>query len=188
MEKRSRQAPSSCLKIVLFGPESSGKTTLTKQLATYFNTLWLPEYMRTYLEHKWRNSQETIAKEDLLPIAEGQIVSENKISSVLDTVLFLDTNVLQIKTYCEYYYDGWCPPEIAEAALIHKYDYYFLTDIDTPWVPDNLRDRPYDREKMFRIFEKQLVQNKIPFTLLKGSKEKRLAKAISIIKTLTKQK
>ena len=125
MEKRIRQASSSCLKIVLFGPESSGKTTLSKQLATHFSSPWLPEYMRTYLEQKWKNTQETITKEDLLPIVEGQIVGENKISSALDPIVFLDTNVLQIKTYCQYYYDGWCPPEITEVALEHRYDYYF---------------------------------------------------------------
>jgi NadR type nicotinamide-nucleotide adenylyltransferase len=188
MEKTLTQDTSRCLKIVLFGPESSGKTTLAKQLAAHFDTQWVPEYMRTYLEHKWETTHKTIEKEDVLPIAKGQIANENAISKPVDTVLFLDTNLLEIKVYCEYYYKGCCPSEIAEAALEHHYDYYFLTGIDIPWVNDILRDRPDDREEMFRIFENELIQNKLPYTVLKGSKVERSTNAINIINTLIKHK
>ena len=64
MEKAFEQTPSSCVKIVLFGPESSGKTTLTAQLAAHFNSKWVPEYMRTYLELKWKNSKKSIGVPD----------------------------------------------------------------------------------------------------------------------------
>ena len=53
MEKTLNQQPSTCLKVVLFGPESTGKTTLARQLANHFDTLWVPEYMREYLQEKW---------------------------------------------------------------------------------------------------------------------------------------
>ena len=62
MEKELKQNSSSCLKIVLFGPESSGKTTLATQLAAHFNAQWVPEYMRIYLEKKWEGSKKTIEK------------------------------------------------------------------------------------------------------------------------------
>jgi NadR type nicotinamide-nucleotide adenylyltransferase len=188
MEKTLKQAASRCLKIVLFGPESTGKTTLAKQLAAHFDTQWVPEYMRTYLEHKWETTHKRIEKKDVLPIVVGQMVNENAISKLVDTVLFLDTNLLEIKVYCEYYYKGWCPSEIANSALEGHYDHYFLTGIDIPWVNDNLRDRPDDREEMFRIFETELIQNELPYTVLQGSKLDRLTNAINIINTLIKQK
>ncbi len=188
MEKAFKQTPSSCVKIVLFGPESSGKTTLATQLATHFNTKWVPEYMRTYLELKWQNSKTPIEKKDLLPIALGHITDENKLASQADKLLLLDTNMLQIKTYCEYYYNGWCPAQIIKASQTHQYDYYFLTNVDVPWEKDNLRDSPNDRDKMFRIFEQQLIKNNTPYTILEGSKPERLAIAIAIINTLIKNK
>ena len=188
MEKELKQNPSSCVKIVLFGPESSGKTTLATQLAVHFNAQWVPEYMRTYLELKWKNSKKTIEKKDLLPIARGHIRDENNLAGQTDTLLLLDTNMLQRKTYSQYYYNGWCPAQIIKASQTHHYDYYFLTNIDVPWEKDNLRDRPNDRDKMFRIFEQQLIKNNTPYTILEGSKQDRLTKAISIINTLIKHK
>lgn len=188
MEKAFKQTPSSCVKIVLFGPESSGKTTLATQLAAHFNAKWVPEYMRTYLELKWQNSKTPIEKKDLLPIALGHITDENKLASQTEKLLLLDTNMLQIKTYCEYYYNGWCPPELIKASQQNRYDYYFLTNVDVPWEKDNLRDRPNHRDKMFRIFEQQLIKNKTPYTILEGSKPERLAIAIAIINTLIKHK
>tara|TARA_B110000003_G_C16633736_1_gene527645 strand:+ start:1078 stop:1644 length:567 start_codon:yes stop_codon:yes gene_type:complete len=188
MEKALEQNPSSCVKIVLFGPESSGKTTLATQLAAHFNAQWVPEYMRTYLELKWKNSKKTIEKKDLLPIARGHIRDENKLAGQTDTLLLLDTNMLQIKTYCQYYYNGWCPAQIIKASQTHQYDYYFLTSVDVPWEKDNLRDRPNDRDKMFRIFEQQLIDKNTPYTILEGTKQERLINAIAIINRLLKHK
>lgn len=188
MEEKLAQTSSNCIKIVLFGPESTGKTTLAKQLAAHFKTQWVPEFMRTYLEQKWETSHNKIEKEDILPIAEGQMLSENSLTEVSKSMIFIDTNLLEIKTYCEYYYNGWCPPQIEKAIQKHQYNYYFLTDIDTPWEFDNLRDRPDDREEMFRTFETQLVKYKLPYSVLKGSKADRLASAITIVNTLIKQK
>jgi len=184
MEKALAQNPNSCLKFVLFGPESTGKTTLAKQLSDHYNEPWVPEYMRTFLEKKWETSQKGIEKEDVLTIAKGQIASENVLSSKAKNLLLLDTNLLEIKTYCEYYYDDFCPIEIKNAAVAHKYDHYFLTGIDVPWEKDNLRDRPNDRAALFRIFENQLIKNAISYTLLLGSKENRLNKAITTIEEI----
>ncbi|MEL6809954.1 MAG: ATP-binding protein [Bacteroidota bacterium] len=186
MEKTLEQIPSDCLRIVLFGPESTGKTTLARQLATHFKTQWVPEYMRTYLQKKWDLQGETIIREDLLPIAKGQIASENELSKKADTFLFCDTNLRELKVYSEYYYNGFCPPEITEAVQNHRYHYYFLTQIDTPWEADDLRDRPHDRSTLFRIFESELRKNDLPFTLLEGSEKERFTKATQVL-TLLKQ-
>lgn len=185
MEKTLVQRQSDCLKIVLFGPESTGKTTLAKQLAAHFKTKWVPEYMRTYLQNKWDENAQKISKEDLLPIAKGQVASENKLTRKVTKLLFCDTNLLELQVYCEYYYDGWCPSEIKKAVENQHYDYYFLTHIDVPWYPDDLRDRPNDRSAIFRSFEKALTSRQIPYTILSGSQEKRLNTAIEILQKKT---
>jgi len=186
MEETLKQVSSDCLKIVLFGPESTGKTTLARQLANYYGTQWVPEYMRDFLQKKWDNNGETIQKEDLVPIAKGQINAENDALKAAEQFLFCDTNLLELKVYSQYYYDGYCPQEILEACEENTYDYYFLTQIDTPWEADDLRDRPYDREKLFRIFEKELQQRKLPYILLEGNEKERLQRATQLLSNLKK--
>ncbi|MGJ8665606.1 MAG: AAA family ATPase [Patiriisocius sp.] len=188
MEETLKQRPSDCLKIVLFGPESTGKTTLAKQLAAHFETQWVPEFMRAYLEKKWDDHQEKITRVDLLPIAKGQIASENELAVNAKKVLFCDTNLLEIEVYSKYYNDGFCPSEISEANKINTYDFYFLTGIDVPWEFDKLRDRPDDRENMFRIFEHHLIDYNLPYMIIKGSKHNRFERAIKQINKLLKNK
>lgn len=186
MEKIPQQNPTNCLRIVLFGPESTGKTTLCKQLAAHFQTQWVPEYMRTYLQKKWDTTKTSMKREDLLPIAIGQIQSENELLSDAKEYLFCDTNLLELKVYSEYYYNGYCPEHIRKAANELQYDYYFLTGIDVPWEPDDLRDRPYDRSTLFRNFENQLKLQDVPYSILSGSKEQRFKHAISLLNRLNK--
>ncbi|NND62818.1 MAG: ATP-binding protein [Flavobacteriaceae bacterium] len=184
MEEKFRQIPGDCIKVVLFGPESTGKSTLAERLANLYDTEWVPEFMRDYLQKKWDKEEKQISKEDLLPIAEGQIRLENEKVIHANSYLFCDTNLRELKVYCRYYYNGFCPSEILEAADNHEYHHYFLTDIDLPWVADDLRDRPDDRQNMFRIFEQELIENNLPYTLLSGSLEERIEKATQVLETL----
>ncbi|WP_031427034.1 AAA family ATPase [Flavimarina sp. Hel_I_48] len=184
MEEKLRQKPSNCIKIVLFGPESSGKTTLSRNLAAHYNCEWIPEYAREYLQHKWEKEQSICAPEDLLPIAEGQMRLENAASKNADRLLICDTDLLETKVYGEAYYDHWCPPELEIAALANTYDLYLLTYIDIPWEADDLRDRPEQREEMFLQFKEALVTYKRPFVLLKGTLAERMAIATEHINKL----
>lgn len=188
MEEKLKQQPSNCIKVVLFGPESSGKTTLARQLARHYNSVWVPEYAREYLQNKWNEERKTCAPDDLLPIAEGQMGLENRLAQKTDTVLVCDTDLLVTKVYSEEYYSGSCDPLLEKYAIENTYDLYFLTYIDAPWVKDDLRDRPGAREEMFNAFKNALIKYNRPFVLLKGPKEKRLEEAVKHIDLLLNKK
>jgi len=184
MEKDLRQQKTTIIKIALFGPESTGKTTLAKQLADYYETKWVPEFARDYLQEKWEENQHICVAEDMMPIAYGQTALENEKLTLANKYLFCDTNLMVTKVFSEMYY-GFCDPLLNEAALKHEYDLFFLTDIDVPWEKDDIRDTPNGRETVFSVFKQTLIDTKKPFITLSGDKETRLAKAVEIINNLT---
>ncbi|AUC75034.1 AAA family ATPase [Olleya sp. Bg11-27] len=184
MEKILTQQPANCIKIVLFGPESTGKTTLSKQLALHYHSVWVPEYARDYLQNKWDRDRKICEPKDLLPIARGQMTLENELAKKTDSVLICDTDLLEYKVYSEAYYSGMCDPILEKYALENTYDLYFLTYIDTPWQADDLRDKPEEREAMFNEFESALIKYKRPYVLLKGDKRTRLQLATEHIDLL----
>jgi NadR type nicotinamide-nucleotide adenylyltransferase len=188
MEENLKQQPSNCIKVVLFGPESTGKTTLSRQLARYYDSVWVREYAREYLQDKWNNERKTCEPKDLLPIAIGQMQLENELAQKTDSVLICDTDLLETKVYSEAYYSGTCDPILEAHALKNSYDLYFLTYIDTPWEADDLRDKPNERERMFKAFESALKTYNRPYVLLKGNKQERLKLAVEHIDNLLEQK
>ncbi|AQS94111.1 nicotinate-nucleotide adenylyltransferase [Polaribacter sp. BM10] len=188
MEKELKQDPINIVKVVLFGPESTGKTTLSRQLARYYNTVWAPEFAREYLQDKWNNERKTCEKDDLLPIAIGQMKLENSLAKKADKILICDTDLLETKVYSEEFYGGFVDDKLNEAATKNQYDLYLLTYIDTPWEADDLRDRPEERLEMFKAFEKALIKNKRPYLLLKGDKETRLKNATEAINKIIENK
>ena len=148
----------------------------------------MPEYAREYLQNKWNNERKTCEPDDLIPIAIGQMALENDLAQKTDTVLICDTDLLETKVYSEAYYSGSCDPVLAKYAVENSYDLYFLTYIDTPWEADDLRDKPHERERMFKAFEAALIQTGKPYVLLKGDKKQRLDKAVAHIDELLKAK
>ncbi len=184
MEKTLRQHEANIIKIVLFGPESTGKTTISLQLAEHYNTVWAPEYARKYLQKKWNNERKTCENSDLLPIAIGQMKSENKLAKRADKILICDTDLLETKVYSESYYGGIVDPNLDKYAVKNTYDLYFLTYIDTPWEADDLRDRPGERQEMFDTFESALKKYNRPYIILKGDKKTRLQTAVDAIDKL----
>ncbi|MBT4679039.1 MAG: ATP-binding protein [Flavobacterium sp.] len=188
MEKDLRQEDINLVKIVLFGPESTGKTTLSIQLAKHYNTVWVQEYARPYLQKVWNQERRTCQQKDILPIAFGQIALENRLAKRADKVLICDTDLLETKVYSSAYYGGFVDPILEKAATENTYNLYLLTYIDTPWEADDLRDRPEQRLEMFEAFQKALDQHQRPYLLLKGDKESRLKKAVEAIDAILANK
>jgi len=184
MEEKLGQEPTDLIKVVLFGPESTGKTTLSKQLAAHYDTEWVPEYAREYLQDKWDREQKTCEPHDLLPIANGQMRLENQLAEKADKILICDTDLLETKVYSEAYYDSTCDPLLEKYALKNNYDLYFLTYIDIPWEADDLRDKPDERERMFAHFKEALEDNNRKFVILRGDKASRLSTAVKHIDKL----
>jgi len=183
-----KQKPSEVIKVVMFGPESTGKTTLSQQLARHYKTVWAPEYARDYLQDKWNNERKTCEQKDLIPIALGQIKLENELAKKATDILFCDTDLLETKVYSKEYYGGYVDPLLDEAARNNEYDLYFLTYIDVPWEADDLRDRPLEREEMFEAFKKALEKHGKKYVILKGNKKERLKKAVKYVDELLEKK
>jgi NadR type nicotinamide-nucleotide adenylyltransferase len=168
-------------KVVVIGPESTGKSTLCQKLAEHYNTLWVPEYAREYLE---KNGRE-YSYDDLLIIAKGQIEREEKTIQQLTThhsLLFIDTNMYVMKVWAEFVFNkchNWILNRIAE----RDYDLYLLCDIDLPWVEDVLREYPDKkiREKLFFFYKELMTNQSTPWRIISGNYEERLEKAIKII-------
>lgn len=184
MEKTLGQEPANIIRIVLFGPESTGKTTMSELLAKHYNTVWVPEFAREYLQEKWNNERKTCEDADLIPIAQGQIALENKLAKKADRVLICDTDLLETKVYSEEYYGGFVHPNLDKFAVQNQYDLYLLTNIDTPWEADDLRDRPDQRIEMYRAFESALISNNRPYIKLNGSIRERMEVAVKAIDQL----
>lgn len=184
LEQLEKFGASPIIKIAIFGPESTGKTTLATQLAEYYKTVWVPEFARDYLQEKLESGRGICDVDDMLPIAYGQANLENESVLMANKYLFCDTNLLVTKVFSELYY-GFCDSLLDKAARTHQYDLFFLTDIDVPWEDDGLRDTPDKREAVFQAFKQSLIDNGKPFITLSGNKETRLGKAIAIIDDLT---
>lgn len=175
MEKRS----SAVLKIAIVGPESSGKTTLCKQLAMHFDTTYVPEFARNYLTEQ--NREYTL--QDILLIAEKQIESEKKMLTQANTFLFCDTTLLTIKIWLKVKYN-YFNAELEKDLLNHNYQLHILTMPDLPWENDPLREHPHFRSELFDMHKNYLKQNQFNYAVVSGTGEARLNKAIEEIKKL----
>lgn len=163
-------------RIVIIGPESTGKSTLTKQLAAHFNTSYVDEYARTYLDKINR----TYDQRDLLEIAKGQILLEDTAArSAANNWLFCDTDLQVLKVWSESKY-GTCDEWILQQIACRKYDYYILTDIDMPWEDDPLREHPEPqmREYFFHIYKDIVLHSGVDFMIVKGDAQERLDRAV----------
>lgn len=159
-------------RICIFGPESTGKSTLAQKLATHYNTICVSEYARGLLDYKDGKCD----FEDIPRIARGQIASEDALARQANRVMFCDTDLITTTIWSDVLF-GKCPQWIHEQANQRHYDLYLLLDVDVPWVDDAQRFLPHYREE-FRDRCIQALESRLkPYTLISGGWEERFHKA-----------
>jgi NadR type nicotinamide-nucleotide adenylyltransferase len=177
-------------KIVIIGPESTGKSTLCEQLAQHYETTWCPEFAREYLLSNGTNYE----FDDLLTIARGQLALEDEYTTQLETnslpmleagghlPLFIDTDMYVMKVWCEFVFNK-CHRFILDEILTRQYDLYLLCNIDLPWVADELREYPdlHTRKKLYSIYKDIMINQPVPWVDISGGHEERLSKAIRAV-------
>lgn len=163
-------------RIVLTGSESTGKTTLTADLARHYGAVWVPEYVRGFAD--WKGAP--LDSGDVESIARGQIEAQDLALERAGSLLLLDTDLLSTVVYAGHYY-GACADWIRSAAVHRRADLYLLCDIDVPWAPDPQRDRPDDRPLMQQLFRSALTTRGFPFREIRGGwRERFLAARLAI--------
>jgi NadR type nicotinamide-nucleotide adenylyltransferase len=165
-------------RVCVFGPESTGKSTLALALARRFDTVYVPEYARTLLERK--NGE--LERSDLERIAHGQVASETALARRANRLLLCDTDVLTTVVWSEALY-GECSPAIRALAK-RTYDLTLLLDVDVPWVADPVRYLPDERRSFFDRCRAALLEHGRPHVVIRGSWDERFAAAVDAIERL----
>jgi NadR type nicotinamide-nucleotide adenylyltransferase len=155
-------------RVCVFGPESTGKTTLARRLAEHFRTVCVPEYARTLLETKLGD----LGPDDIPLIARGQMAAEDALARNARGLLVCDTDVLTTTIWSDVLY-GSCPSWIREVADRRTYDQYLLLDVDVPWVADVARYLPDNRGPFFARCRSDLERRQRPYVIVRGNWEER---------------
>jgi NadR type nicotinamide-nucleotide adenylyltransferase len=176
-------------KIVVIGPESTGKSTLCAKLSAHFKTDWVKEYAREYLIAHGTH----YTYDNLLDVANGQLnMEETAIQKMIKQenasstgVLFIDTDMYVMKVWCEFVFDQ-CHHWILNKIVERKYDLYLLCNIDQPWIKDELREYPdlVTREKLYHHYKDIMVNQSVPWVDISGNYEERMEKAIAAVNAL----
>jgi NadR type nicotinamide-nucleotide adenylyltransferase len=166
-------------RIAITGPESTGKSTLARQLAEHYHTLWVPEYAREYIDKLERPYD----LQDIIEIAKGQYEHEESLAGKAHGFLFCDTDFIVLKIWCEFKYKT-CPSWILDKVNNHLYDLYLLPDVALPWEFDPQREHPHLRELLFSLYFDELKNRKLNFVIIHGEGENRLKNAIHAVDEL----
>jgi NadR type nicotinamide-nucleotide adenylyltransferase len=180
---KTGEPDSTCKRIIVFGPECSGKTTLTQQLANYFGTSWSPEYARPYLtykndiENRWQRGFISVY-EDVEPMSIGQMaVEDHALACAANGIVFHDTNLLTNLIYAKYYF-GQAPEWLPLMVNNRAYDGYLLLEPNLPWRADGLRDRPSQRNLLLEIFKNALHVHQCRYAQISATGEERFQQAL----------
>lgn len=163
-------------KIVITGPESTGKSTLCELLSKHYNFPYLKEQSRSYLE----SYGEHYLYDDLLKMAKLQMEEEDRVDTFQNAVIFCDTDLITFKIWSDFKY-GQTDPEILQCIENRHYDLYLLCKPDIPWVGDPLRENPGEREILYSKYVEELDLYNKTFEIVQGMDEKRLKNAIIFI-------
>lgn len=166
-------------RVVITGPESTGKTVLAQKLAEHFRTLWVPEYGRQYVEALDRS----LRREDFLRIAEGQQLLEDTLAQQAEKLLLCDTDLMVTRFFSEVF-TGYCDPAIIRMEAERRYDLHIVLDTDVPYFKEPQRNHAHLRETFKQKFIEELRQRHWPHILIGGPWEERMTRSIKAIEEL----
>jgi NadR type nicotinamide-nucleotide adenylyltransferase len=171
-------------RVCVVGPESTGKSTLARDLATHFGTAFVPEYARALLEPRAQpNEIAPVALPDMMEIARGQMASEEALARNAERVLVSDTDALTTLLWSDLLFNTH-DPALEELAARHAHDLYLLTSPDAPYVQDAVRYAPKDRAAFFDRMRAELGARKRRYVVLEGDWQARRARAIAAVEEL----
>ena len=163
-------------KIVVIGPESTGKSVLCEQLARHYHTIWCPEYAREYLLQHGAQKQAELAEKYT-----ADAIQKNYSS------IFFDTDMHVMKVWCEVVF-GKCHPWILEHAAAQQSDLYLLCKPDIPWIDDGVREYPelQVRKDLYKIYKEILSKQRKPWIEIGGNYEHRFETAVVAVDAVLK--
>lgn len=165
-------------KIILLGPESTGKTTLSRKLAKYFNTIWLPEYGRYYLE----KYGPAYTYKDVVKIAKIQYLREKKYIKFANKFFFVDTDMINIEVWFEVVFNKkplWLPAKVQESLG----DFYLLCKPDIEWKPDRVRENSGSKRwELFEIYKQKIISYNRLYTIIEGIGNIRFQNCVNSLK------
>jgi NadR type nicotinamide-nucleotide adenylyltransferase len=161
------------LRVAIMGAESSGKSTLAAALATHYGTVWVPEYLREFVETFGRVPDEA----DQFPIARAQMERENEAARRATRFLFCDTTPMMTALYSRWYW-GRVDAQLALLERRHDYAFTLVTAPDSPWEADGLqRESEEVRQTIHEQVLRMLDEREIPYLLVTGSLPQRMLQA-----------
>jgi NadR type nicotinamide-nucleotide adenylyltransferase len=164
-------------RVVICGPESTGKTELSKALSAHFSIPWIPEIARDYVEHLNRR----YTYDDIVHIAQKQIEQDKEAALQKPSWVIFDTWLIITKVWFQVAYNSI--PQWLELYLEEqKIDLFLLCAPDIPWVPDGVRENGGTmRNVLFHRYEEEIERLSTPYVIIRGEGEARIQQAIDVI-------
>ena len=177
MEKTSAERTNKLVRVVLTGPECTGKSTLSEQLARHFSTVFVPEYAREYIGGLCRPYN----YEDVVHIADVQRMQAHDTFEKANTLVFFDTYLIITKVWFNVVFGRhpvWIDKELSAGTI----DLYLLCDTTIPWTADPVRENGGEmREKLYYMYKKELDDLGCKYNVITGIGEDRLNHAIDAV-------
>lgn len=163
-------------KIAILGPESTGKSVLSIELANRFSTIFVEEYSREYFTiHDYKYNIQ-----DLDFIAEKQLENENKKAEKASNLLICDTEFITFKIWSDIVFNT-TSNRIENLIKTHKYDLFLLCNLDVQWKPDPLRNNKHNRKYIYQQFINILEDNNFNYNIVSGTGDNRLENAVNFV-------
>lgn len=167
--------------VALLGPESTGKSTLSRRLAEHFHTVDVQEYARDAVD--WHDATFELMPIDIEDLCSGQARRVEEARRHADRLLFADTEAITSQVWSEIYFQQ-VPSSVREAANTQRFALYLLLDVDVPWVDDGTRSFGHLRERHFGLLREELERRGLPYLVLSGDWEERYRRAVAAVEEL----